>query len=280
MTKQTSNIKYAKWIVKYCQENPHPFIKDSGKMIAYCFELDQNIPSEFRWHYSDEESISLQTRAAKSPQEYNKIFWLDQAHNIEAYAIMTLWRGIELLKSAIQSLNRHEIIPPSVLSRSLLELATVFLINANNLEKAFRELVFPPNTVVVSPEIEKWVVKMIWGTRFNNPEEHLQQINIITSLKKLSKNPHAKELWPTYEYLCDIAHPSFIGNTRYWSHVEKVYENGSEQRVLSKLSHHKNNDKILDKILWSLGWSAASIRNSFELNAVGLQQLLEKIKKT
>jgi len=62
--------------------------------------------------------------------------------------------------------------------------------------------------------------------------------------------------------------------------VEKVYENGSEQRVLSKLSHHENNDKILDKILWSLGWSAASIRNSFELNALGLQQLLEKIKKT
>lgn len=280
MAKQISSTKYATWIEKYCHENSHPFIKDSGKMIAYCFELDQNIPSEFRWRYSDEASISLQIKAAKSSQEFNEIFWLDQVRNVEAYAIMTLWRGIELLKSAIQSLNVQEIIPSAVLSRSLLELATVFLINANKLEKNFSELEFPPNTVVTSPEIEKWIVKMIWGTRYNKPEEYLKQTNPLTSIQKLSKKPQAKELLPTYEFLCDIVHPSHIGNTRYWSHVEKIHENGSEQRVLSKLSNHSNSNKILDKILWSLGWSSACIRNSFELNAHGLQQLIKKIKKT
>ena len=278
MPKQISFPKYADWITKYCDKNPHPFVKDSGEMIAYCFELDEQIPKEYKWRYSDEDSLKLQIKSAKSPKEINKIFWSDQAHNVEAYSVMTFWRGVELLKSAIRSLNVNEIIPPAILSRSLLELATVFLINANNLEKNFREISFPANTVVTSHDIEKMIVKMIWGTRFDNPEEHLQQINIITYLKKLSKNEHVKELWPNYEYLCDIAHPSFIGNTRYWSHVETVYENKSEDRVITKFSHHDNNMKILDKVLWSLGWSAASIRNAFELNTDGLRQLIKKLE--
>ena len=279
MTKQISFPKYAEWISEYCNNSSHPFIRDSGKMIAYCFELDENLPKEYKWRYSDEDSIKRQIQCAKTTKEINKIFWLDQAHNVEAYSVMTFWRGVELLKSAIRSLNVHEVIPPAVLSRSLLELATVFLMNSNNLEKNFSEVTFPPNTVVVSQDIEKMIVKMIWGTRFNNPEDHLQQINIITPLKKLSENEHAKELWLNYEYLCDIAHPSFIGNTRYWSHVETVYKNGSEDRVISKFPEHENCNKILDKILWSLGWSAASIRSAFEINTHGLQQLIGKINK-
>ncbi|MFT5702494.1 MAG: hypothetical protein ACI8ZB_005414 [Desulforhopalus sp.] len=82
----------------------------------------------------------------------------------------------------------------------------------------------------------------------------------------------------TYDYLCDIAHPSYIGNTRYWSHIEKVYPDGSERRVLEKHSSGQTSEEILNKIIWTLAWSSAVLRNSFLITASGLKQLLNKLK--
>jgi len=280
MKKAEANFpQYADWIKKYCQDNPHPLIKDSGKMIAYCFDLYRKIPDKYGWRYSNQKALERQTRSAKSSKELNQIFWTDQARNVEAYSVITFWRGVELFNSAIKSLNLHEIIPPAVLARSLLELAAVFIINANTLEKNFRQLIFPKNAVVVSHELEEKIVKMIWGTRFGTPEEHLKQVNILTYLKKLTKNPNAKELMPTYEFLCDIAHPSYIGNTRYWSHIDFVYEDGSERRIISKYADNEPTKQILDKILWSLGWTAVCLRNGFEITRHALAHIIEKIEK-
>jgi hypothetical protein len=82
---------------------------------------------------------------------------------------------------------------------------------------------------------------MIWGTRLGDPEGYLKQTNIITVLQKLTKHPNAEELWSGYEYLCELAHPNLIGNARYWSHVERVNEDGSETRVLPPRSRPRNN---------------------------------------
>ena len=131
---------------------------------------------------------------------------------------------------------------------------------------------------MVSHELEEMIVKMIWGTRFGNPEAHLKQVNILTYIQKLSKNPNAEELIPTYEFLCDVAHPSFIGNTRYWSHIDTVYENGSECRTISKYAGDEPTNQILDKVLWSLGWTAACLRNGFEITKEALSQILKKLE--
>jgi len=128
--------------------------------------------------------------------------------------------------------------------------------------------------------MEKMVVKMIWGTRYGDPLPHVKQTNPLTAIQNVSKNPDAKDVLPTYEYLCDIAHPSFIGNTRFWSHVEKVLPDGSEQRVISKSAEGETTRPILDKILWSLGWSAVSLRNGFEITSGGLAVLLKKLDES
>ncbi len=149
--------------------------------------------------------------------------------------------------------------------------------NANTFEKTFREMFFPKGAVVVSHELEKMVVRIIWGTRYGDPLPHLKQTNVLKSIQWVSKNPKGKDVLPTYEYLCDIAHPSFIGNTRFWSHIEEVLPDGSERRVISKYADRETTRAIVDKILWSLGWSAAVLRNGFEITEVALAQLLKKL---
>ncbi len=247
-------------------------------MIDYCFQLDQKLPDVYGWIFSSEESLKRQIEGASSPEAINHIYWTDQARNVEAYSITTFWRGIELIKPAVRSLNVHEIITPAVLSRSLLELSCVFLVHANNLEKAFAELEFPSGTFVISHELEEKIVKMIWGTRYGDPESHVKQTNVMGFIQKVSKNPKASDVQDVYDYLCDVAHPSFIGNTRFWSHIDKVNEDGSERRIIERYSAGHSSTEMLDKILWSLGWSATVLRNSFEITANGLIQLLEKTK--
>jgi len=246
-------------------------------MIAYSFELDAIMPDRYGWRFSSEESFSKKIDGIRDPRSLNKIYWTDMALNVEAYSTMTFWRGLELLKPAIRSLNIREIITPAVLARSLMELSCTFLRNANILEKTFTEISFPKDTVVNSPELEKMVVRIIWGTRYGDPQPHLKQTNVLNSIQWVSKNPKGKDVLPTYEYLCDIAHPSFIGNTRFWSHIEEVLPDGSERRVISKYADRETTIAIVDKILWSLGWSAAVLRNGFEITKVGLAQLLTKL---
>ena len=275
-TKASVFPAYAEWLSKYCDQHDDVFVRDSWRMIDYCFQLDQTLPNEYGWRFSSEESLKAQVEGVSNPATINQIYWTDQARNIEAYSMTTFWRGVELLKPAIRSLNIHEIITPAVLSRSLLELSCVFLVHANNLEKAISELEFLDGGVVVSHELEEMIVKMIWGTRYGDPQPHLTQKNVLGFIQKISKNSNASSVQDTYDYLCDIAHPSFIGNTRFWSHVDKLNEDGSESRIIARYSTGTSTNEILDKIIWSLGWSAAVLRNSFEITASGLRAMLAK----
>jgi hypothetical protein len=274
-----TNPKYRSWLTEYCDDNGDHIIRASEEMVLYLLEIDRKLPNEYGWRFSSEDALRKQlNEAPNNYRELNSIFWEDQARNVEAYSVMTLWRGAELVRACLKGVNEKEVIAPAILGRSLLELSTVFLLNANSLHKTFKELSFPENTLLRSTEVEEFVVKMIWGTRYGDPEPHVTQTNIMTSLQRLSRNPEADNLMPTYNFLCDIAHPSFIGNTSYWSHLESVYPDGSEKRILSRSSNRQLNEEIFNKTIWALGWSSACIRNAFEIMSEANQTLLGKLK--
>lgn len=219
----------------------------------------------------------MQIEGMSRSEDFNRVYWTDQARNVEAYSTTTFWRGMELLKPAIRSLNVREIITPAVLARSFLELSCAFAVNAHILKGTFRDLDFPKDAVVVSQEVEDVIVKMIWGTRYGAPASHLKQTNVLTFIQRVARDQPVEELLPTYEYLCDVAHPSHIGNTRFWSHVEAVFPDGSERRVISRHAEGVPSEEILDRILWSLGWSAAALRRGFEITRDSLVTLLSKV---
>ncbi len=280
MKKVVEFTRFASWIDDYCRKSTHHLIKDSGKMMQICLELEPQIPNEYHWKYSSVESFKIQMAGAKGSKEINELYWKDQLRNLEAYSIISYWRTIELLKPAVRCLNIHDIVSAAVLSRSLLELSTVYIINANKIDATFGTLEFPPKTLVMSDETEALIVKMIWGTRLGTPEPYLNQTNILSLIQKLSKKPNASELLPTYEYLCELAHPNVIGNTRFWSHIEHVYDDGSERRLIAKKAKGDLVDEIVDKILWSIGWAAVCTRNSFAMMSNSISGVLVKLQES
>ncbi len=87
------------------------------------------------------------------------------------------------------------------------------------------------------------------------------------------------ELLPKYEFLCEVAHPNVIGNSRYWSHIERENPDGSNSATMSRHARGDHANEILEATMWGLGWSAGSLRNSFTLVRNGLAQLLGKLPK-
>lgn len=268
---------FANWLTEYCQSHDDSEVRESWRMISYCFDLDRAFPNEYRWNYTDVQAFQKKSSSVLSAEDHNKLFWTDQARIIEAYAVTSFWRGMELLKPAIRSLNTREVITPAVLSRSLLELACVFIVNAYKVENIFSGIEFPKGSVVGSQEVEELITKMMWGTRIGDPEPHLKQTNVMTFINKLAKHKEGGKILPTYEYLCDIAHPCHVGNARFWSHIESIGRHGEELRIISREALGPSAAETLDKVLWSLGWSATVIRNAFQITSKSINILAQKL---
>ena len=272
------NLPLNKELLEHISNHEDPIIKSAHSMIYACLDLDSKVPDNYSWLFSSKESLEKQLSAVGGDfKKINTAYWSDQTSNVEAYCYMTFWRGVELIRSCLHGLNEKETMAPAITARSLLELSTVFLLNANVLEKTFSQVVFPKETVITSTQVEELVIKMIWGTRYDDPEPQVQQTNIMTSLNKLAKNPNASELMPAYEFLSDIAHPSFIGNTSYWSHIDAIVSYDREKRVISRLTSRKFNSEILNKTIWSLAWSSVCIKNSFEMLITANKSLLTRL---
>lgn len=271
--------QFSSVILDHCARSKIPFVRDSQEALRLFLGLDRQLKDSYGWRFSSVDAIQRKSKDAKSAGDLNRIFWTDFARNVEAYSIMTCWRCAEILKPSVRSLNTAEYVASAILARSYIELSATFLWNANVISKAIEGLEFTPNTVVTSEELEKYVVKAIWGTRLESPEEYLLQKNVLTTIKKLAKNPAAAELLPTYEYLCEIAHPNVVGNTRFWSHIERVNDDGSELRVLDRHALAEESQPTLDKTIWAIAWGSAVSYNSFGMLRDSISMLLGKIER-
>jgi hypothetical protein len=267
-------------LVEACTKSSDELTRSTPKFLAACFDLDQLLPKEYGWRFMDVDGLRRHVPTLSTPREINTLIWKDQAGNAEAYAMMTFWRGMELLKPAIRSLNVGEVITPAVLSRSALELASAFVTNANFIDANLGPVVFPPGHVVsYSPEFEEKIIKMIWGQRLGDPQPHVKQTNVMTILQKLSKNPQAAQLLPTYDYLCEISHPNFMGNARFWSHLERMNPDGSQTISISRKAQGASVAEINERVLWSIGWSAACLRNGYALIHNAIESLLLRLER-
>lgn len=273
--------QYASWVTEFCSRSEHPFVRDSAEALKFFFVEDAAIPAIHTWKFNSDESLGAQVKQAKNSKVRNQLYWEDFARNCEAYSFMTRWRTSELLRSAIRSLNGKEIISSAVLARSLLELSASYLSNASAVSNTLESI--PPEHIefVVSKDLEILICKAIWGSRLGETPDHLKQKNVLTIIQKVTKIPDAKELYPTYEYLCELAHPNVIGNARFWSHIEGINPDGSEKRVISRSAFSDAvgcGGETVEKIVWALAWSAAVTVNSRHILEEAYIEFVKKVR--
>lgn len=262
---------FSSTLEQFASESASSIVRQSGEMVSYLLELDRSLPAKQDWRVISVKAFHKLAQGQRSSKELNRLYWLDMAENIHAYGVMGVWRGSELLRDSINLLNANEVIPPAVLSRSLCELACMMLIDSNTILATVKETEavvgsLPKNSSfgLVIEDMERLLVKIIHGTRMGNPPEQLKQKNVLSYIQKVAKAPDQEELMPTYEFLCDVAHPNVVGNARFWADVRRN-PNGTETVRMKRYNLTKMSREILERTLWTLGWSSAVIRNSYHL---------------
>ncbi len=259
------------WLHKLIAKSVHSFVRDSESLLENFYEIYNELPFEYKWKVYSVKDFNKAMRSHSTSDGMNRLYWHDMASNIEAYGVMTIWRAGEIINSVIKSLNSGDILVPATLSRSLLEIAALSLKESNIILKTIEEvneslsIETNANKVVVCEDLERILVRIIWGTRLKELADHPQQINALTYIQWLSKNPNAKELLGTYEFLCELAHPNIYGNARFWPTVKEKNLDGSETVRMKRHAESIMTTDVLEKTIWALGWSAGIIRNSFEL---------------
>jgi hypothetical protein len=203
------------------------------------------------------------------------------ARSIEAYIILAVWRTSELAYDAIVLLNQKEILSPALCARAMIELACYSLWNVNIIHKTVCDMMRQPiskDTVVTSEDLERLVNRMIFGTRWSVLDGNPKQTNILTYIEKIGKNPKAEHIPDLYSFLCDVTHPNILGNARFWgiSVTKDVY---STTMRIERNAEFVVTSEIRGKVLSSLGWSAACVRNAFEIGHDALLRILQKWPK-
>ncbi|EEG85159.1 hypothetical protein PROPEN_03528 [Proteus penneri ATCC 35198] len=59
----------------------------------------------------------------------------------------------------------------------------------------------------------------------------------------------------------------------------KKYPDGSERRLMSRLTERTYNTEITDKTLWALGWSTICLQNAFVMMRNAYAGMLENLNR-
>ncbi|GAC1702740.1 MAG: hypothetical protein NVS9B4_08790 [Candidatus Acidiferrum sp.] len=197
----------------------------------------------------------------------NALYWRDVASQSKAYVLSLSWRILELIEHAIIALQADGVLAPAILSRSLVELTTTFIVNGSRIRLAVEVASKRwDKEMVACEELESILNKALYGTRQVEKDDYRSQTNILSFIEKLSKNEGFERVLDQYNLLCEVAHPNVVGNARFWSDKPEADADGT---TLRELNPNPGNTQIclrlLDVTLWSIAWSAANAMNGFAI---------------
>ena len=265
----------AQWVLSFASASSNQLVRSVESLLKRVFSIESVVPDPYIWPFRDQDSLEGAIRKSQSGSALNLVLWENIGHNCEAFQIVFAFKGLELLKSAIHSLNLKEFVPSAVLARAVLEHTAYFMDKVTYILKNIRRIDFKQGAVTSSPEFEEEIIRTIFGTRLEEGEfkDLPHQSNILNSINRITKSPHPEhqELSKRYAFLCELAHPNVAGNARFWSHVDGVDSEGRQRLVMSRNADSEMTRLITENSLWALGWSAGMLFQSFEdMNEVKL----------
>jgi hypothetical protein len=227
----------------------NPFVTDADSMIGLLNTLSRTLPRRYGWRYRTAEGMKAEmaevASTASNVLPLNTLYWRDQLGNWEAYSLMNTLRVIDLARSCIWALARQDAVCASLLARAALETVAAFVdaarmvsatISGPTTERNSRAILDPSidlrTTIVISQELELYSLKTIFASRLPESETIYNATSIVTIIKRLSKVRAQEFVLPTYEILCETAHPNMLGRTLYVHGSEPGPWNGNEHRTL------------------------------------------------
>jgi hypothetical protein len=221
--------------------DPQGYIRNINTHLESLLTHIAEIPSTMPWDVVTPERFEESTRRLSAPAKMGA-FWLDMTNQALIYGGLSAWKWQSMASSLVRSINSRELIAPSLISRSMMELSTTVLVHVREALGVFKAVADSDTPVLAEPEqgrrIEETLHKALWGTRIGSsklsdktplwskspyPEGSVEASNVLTGFQKLARDiPEGAVGFKVYEWLCDLVHPATQGIRVYWESYEEI----------------------------------------------------------
>jgi hypothetical protein len=190
----------------------------------------------------------------------NRSFWMDQLVTFEAWRSVFLWRISEQVESALLLKKDAKYVAAAAVCRTAFELGFTALITSAKLCQILKQLDARRvrTSACLSTTFPEDVELAIFGTRISDRVNagSPSQKNLLTSLDRLKRHELGGEIGVYYELLCDLSHPSWLGNRPFY----RLGDQGTIMRTSQEYDPAwlPEAQAILDS---TLSWTAHAARN-------------------
>jgi hypothetical protein len=267
------------------------WVKNVAVYTSYLNTLCTKIPKEYKWRFRTAEGFNTEMKDIMPGNvlEVNRLYCRDQLGCCEAYGVLSTWRTVDLARGCIWALARNDVVGAALMARSALE-------NSAQLVDACRSIsatlageseglanggLLDPSvdfkqSIVISEDFEKLLLKTLYATRLPGSEEFYSPTNILTIIARISKTPTQDSVLKTYELLCEVAHPNFLGKSIYLQSAQPGNRPGDEWRTIAH-GVGPASLQIIEATVSALSWSCGTNVSAFALLSETLKSVISKI---
>jgi hypothetical protein len=193
------------------------------------------------------------------PLAVNQLYWQDTLKTCEAYTVMCSWRMVDMARSCVWALERDDALCAAILARSALEGTAQFADAARTISATLDGLsdVDREANIVVSTDLEAFLLKTVFASRLPIDDPIYHPTNIVTIVQRISKIEGQSLVLATYQDLCEITHPNFLGRSVYVADTRANTRPGDEIRTLSFEKGPMTSRVVLTAVR-ALSWACAT----------------------
>ena len=252
-------------LIQRAKLSENNLVQSLPEILLDLSQFRNHVERKFQWRETSDEVFKDKSRTVKNSRELNSLYWRDVGNQVKAYGISTTWRIMELLEQSVVLLNLNGTLGPAIIGRALIELTSTFILNSDAIRRYVEVAASSWHSgVIVSEELERRLLKAIYGTRLVPDDHYLSQTNILNQLKKLSRVQGYEAVMEKYNFMCEVAHPNVWGNACFWSDYGHLQPDGTTMREFHpRALDNRTAHKIQEETLWALAWAAANVTASF-----------------
>jgi hypothetical protein len=257
-------------------------INSIEKTIGWLNDLVSRIPSRYGWRFRTATAFvaelhQIAPSSANPILAINRLYWIDMLKTCEAYSIMSTWRTVELARSCVRSLELGDLVSAALPARAGLESTRQYVDTARKISATLEQNLAIDLTrdVLASKELEIFLVKTVFASRRKGDEEIYKATNIVTIVDNISKVIGQEFVKPTYEELCELAHPNFLGRSVYVLESKAGLRAGDEIRTIG-IGEGTVAWGVIQTIVRALSWSCGTHVTAYDLMSQSIGSFLRR----
>jgi hypothetical protein len=207
----------------------------------------------------------------------NRVFWLDQLATFDAWRSIVLWRASEVIDAALMLRDQASLLSSVTLTRSVFELAMASLVVSGRLCKVLNmlDISIMKSKFCGSTTFPDDVEMAIFGTRVPEAESNglPSQRNVLSYMAQLEKIFPDAGLKKSYELLCDVTHPSWLGNRPFYRR--------NDQGTICRVSQEYDplwHTEVSDLTATVLSWSAQAIEMVMDQSQSSIERVRSALR--